>query len=110
MRPGGVLRGVRATNQERNVFSCFATSWLTSASLRVVLREVNTKCNFMEVRMDGAQLAAKRKAVKLSQQAVAERAKCSLAMVSLLERGYRPEASEVADRIARVLHDAAEAA
>jgi transcriptional regulator with XRE-family HTH domain len=64
----------------------------------------------MEVRMDGAQLAAKRKAVKLSQQAVAERAKCSLAMVSLLERGYRPEASEVADRIARVLHDAAEAA
>lgn len=60
--------------------------------------------------MDGLALAARRKAIGLSQQTVAERARCSLAMVSLLERGYRPGESEVAERINRVLTEAQEAA
>lgn len=48
-------------------------------------------------------LAARRRALGLSQQTVAVRAECSLAMVSLLERGYKPGESEVAERINNVL-------
>lgn len=50
-------------------------------------------------------LAERRKAVGLSQQKLAQLAECSLAMVSLFERGYRPETSEVLDSIVRVIRE-----
>jgi transcriptional regulator with XRE-family HTH domain len=47
----------------------------------------------------------RRKRARLSQQALAERAGCSLSYVALLERGFVPDASDVLPRIEHVLDD-----
>lgn len=44
-------------------------------------------------------LASRRKAAGLSQQQLAHLAGCSIAMVSLLERGYSPDNSDVLQRL-----------
>jgi transcriptional regulator with XRE-family HTH domain len=51
------------------------------------------------------ELRERRVAAGLSQQALASAADCSLASVALFERGYRPEHSQVLERIERVLND-----
>jgi predicted transcriptional regulator len=48
-----------------------------------------------------------RKALNLTQQKLAEKAECSVAMVGLLEGGYRPADSQVAERIKAVLDETA---
>jgi transcriptional regulator with XRE-family HTH domain len=50
-------------------------------------------------------LRARRAALGISQQRLAELAGCSLSMVRVLESGYEPETSRVLDRIDRVLND-----
>ena len=55
--------------------------------------------------MNANQLLARRRAVGFSQQALAERAGCSLSFVRLLERGYAPPQSPTRDRIERVLDE-----
>ncbi len=47
----------------------------------------------------GANLRAARRAAGLSQQALAERAVCSVSMVRLVESGYEPDGSLVLPRI-----------
>jgi transcriptional regulator with XRE-family HTH domain len=44
-----------------------------------------------------------RKAAGLSQQALAERAKCSISTVALFERGYAPRRSATLKRVLAVL-------
>ena len=44
-----------------------------------------------------------RKAAGLSQQALAERAKCSISAVALFERGYAPRRSATLKRVLAVL-------
>lgn len=44
-----------------------------------------------------------RKAAGLSQQALAEQAKCSISAVALFERGYAPRRSATLDRVLAVL-------
>ena len=51
----------------------------------------------------GAELRQLRTAAGLSQQQVAELAKCSVTSVAQLERGLRPKRSEVAGRIVAIL-------
>jgi transcriptional regulator with XRE-family HTH domain len=51
----------------------------------------------------GAELRSLRAAAGLSQQQVAEQAKCSVTSVAQLERGLRPNRSEVTRRIVAVL-------
>jgi transcriptional regulator with XRE-family HTH domain len=51
----------------------------------------------------GTELRQLRAAAGLSQQQVAELAKCSVTSVAQLERGLRPKRSEVAGRIVAVL-------
>ena len=46
-----------------------------------------------------------RRQAGISQQRLAELAKCSVAMVQLLEGGYEPAESRVLERIASVLND-----
>jgi predicted transcriptional regulator len=48
-------------------------------------------------------LRARRNAVGLTQQRLAELARCSLAHLQLLERGYEPSRSRVRERIFAVL-------
>lgn len=51
-------------------------------------------------------LRARRRSLRLSQQAVARLAECSIAMVRLLESGYRPDSeSAVLARVESVLAD-----
>lgn len=50
-------------------------------------------------------LRERRVAAGLSQQRMAELAGCSVAIVGLLEGGYRPERSAVLPRIVRVLDE-----
>lgn len=55
-------------------------------------------------------LRAARISAGLSQQALAERAGCSISMVQFLERGLTPKSSEVLTRILAVLNVAGKAA
>jgi predicted transcriptional regulator len=57
----------------------------------------------------GGSLRAARKALGLSQEALARRAQCSTVFVSLLERGYEPQESVVVPRVLRALKDAGRA-
>ncbi len=57
----------------------------------------------------GENLRVARREAGLSQQALAERAHCSLSMVRLFERGYEPESGEVLDRVLAVLSPDADA-
>lgn len=50
-------------------------------------------------------IRARRLAAGFSQQRLAERARCSVGYVRLLESGYTPGESEVLERIARALND-----
>jgi transcriptional regulator with XRE-family HTH domain len=50
-------------------------------------------------------LREQRRAQGLSQQALAERAGCSVSYVRLLEAGYSPDVSAVLDRITAALTD-----
>jgi transcriptional regulator with XRE-family HTH domain len=50
-------------------------------------------------------LRAMRRDAGLSQQRVAELAHCSIATVALLERGYRPNTSDVLPRIVDALNE-----
>lgn len=54
-----------------------------------------------------APLRARRRALGLSQQRVAELAKCSLSMVRLIEGGYVPQSSDVLRQVAEALEAAA---
>jgi transcriptional regulator with XRE-family HTH domain len=54
-------------------------------------------------RTQPTELRELRKAVGLSQQALAERAKCSISAVALFERGYAPRRSPTLDRVLAVL-------
>lgn len=49
------------------------------------------------------QLGELRRAAGLSQQALAERAKCSISAVALFERGYVPRSSATLERVLAVL-------
>lgn len=51
-------------------------------------------------------LKERRKAAGLTQQALATRAGCSLAYVTVLENGYTPRGSNVLPRILRVIQEA----
>lgn len=66
---------------------------------------MNTKCNYPGGQLDSGALAARRKAVGLSQQKLAHLADCSVAMISLLERGYQPENSSVLGRVVAAIDD-----
>lgn len=47
----------------------------------------------------------RRTALGISQQRLAERSKCSLSMIRVLESGYEPKHSEVRRRVIAVLND-----
>jgi transcriptional regulator with XRE-family HTH domain len=49
-------------------------------------------------------LGEQRRAVGISQQELARRAGCSISIVGLLERGYRPSQSDVLERVLAVLN------
>jgi transcriptional regulator with XRE-family HTH domain len=55
---------------------------------------------------DETTLRARRQAAGLSQETLAHRAQCSVAMVKLLESGYQPDRSEVLPRVLEVLSTA----
>jgi transcriptional regulator with XRE-family HTH domain len=61
----------------------------------------------MSVNAD-ASIRQVRRAAGISQEALAQCAGCSLSMVRLLESGYRPDASNVLDRVLSVLAQKAE--
>jgi transcriptional regulator with XRE-family HTH domain len=52
---------------------------------------------------DGGELRMRRRMAGLSQQALAERAHCSMSYVALLEKGFTPISSLVLERIVAVL-------
>jgi transcriptional regulator with XRE-family HTH domain len=51
-------------------------------------------------------LKNRRIAARLTQQQLAQRARCSIAFVQMLEGGFRPTQSEVLPRIVAVLDEA----
>ncbi|MGI8597503.1 MAG: helix-turn-helix transcriptional regulator [Thermoleophilaceae bacterium] len=59
--------------------------------------------NALEATAGTGPFRARRVAAGLSQQRLAELAGCSVAMVRVLEGGYKPSYSDVLGRIARVL-------
>lgn len=54
-------------------------------------------------RSEPPEIGELRRAAGLSQQALAERAKCSISTVALFERGYTPKRSATLDRVLAIL-------
>jgi transcriptional regulator with XRE-family HTH domain len=55
------------------------------------------------VRSHPSEIGERRRAAGLSQQALAERAKCSISTIALFERGYTPKRSATLDRVLAIL-------